>query len=105
MKWRSYLSPSGWIVELTDGEAWRISFRPNQFGRIISYSRRGTDFDPGFGCLYFALGAARKACPPVGRSGRYGSRASAVRGELCDAIVAVLNDQRIFPAPSVSAER
>lgn len=105
MKWRARLGVMRWHVELIDElDRVRCWMSPDQFGEVRFFGGEKDLFiNPGFAAIRDACELARRAYPPAGRSGRsgrYGSRSSQIRGELCVVIAAALNSARVFSTPS-----
>lgn len=102
MSFHAVMLVTGWGVRWGDPAARDfIWMRPDQFGRVRSFSRQGTKApDIAFAEIGVAVRRARQWCKA--RNGRYGSRTSQLRGHYCEALAASLNAD--FPTPSVSEE-
>ncbi len=92
MMWRSELTMFGWRVVTGNELVGECSMRPNQFGRVVSYSYSKGGPNPGFAAIAEACAAARKCLPP-GPTGRYGYCSSPKRGQLCELVASALNDR------------
>lgn len=103
MKWRARLGVMRWHVELIDDlDRVRCWMSPDQFGEVRFYGGEKDLFiNVGFAAIKDACATAR-VCLPPGSTGRYHSRCSALRGQLCELIAATLNDRAVFSVPSAS---
>lgn len=102
MTFRAVMLTTGWGVQWGDPSAREfIWMRPDQFGRVRSFSCQGTTAPKiDFAEIGIATKRARQWCKA--RNGRYGSRTSQLRGHYCEALAASLNAD--LPTPSVSEE-
>lgn len=93
--WLCEDSMFGARVTYRDGDGGEVSFRPNQFGKVISFSVQGGVCIPLFSIMR-EIGPLLRGYVAPDR-GRYGDKFSPRRRALCQAIATVLNERGIHP--------